>query len=77
MHIYFFLYIYSYDVKRFEEGFTVDVKLAICIPIGDDDTLCIPHDNVMHLIENEYIPACVHELHFIRGYLSFYHSVKI
>ena len=38
--------------------------------MGDDETLCIPNDSVMHLIENEHIPACLHELDYIKGYFS-------
>lgn len=39
------------------KGFIVDVKVSICFPL-DDETICIPNDEGLHLLKNEEIPVC-------------------
>ena len=46
-------------MKKYEEGFAVDVDLSICLPLSDVDIFCVPNNGVMHVIENEHIPACL------------------
>ena len=46
-----------YSVNKFDEGFTVDVELEICILVQDRH-VCFPNGQPIHLIENEHIPLC-------------------
>ena len=62
-----FLFSSSYDVKKYEEGFTVDVDLSICLPLSDVNIFCVPNNGVMHVIENEHIPACLDQLQDTTG----------
>ena len=51
------LFTTRYSVNKFDEGFTVDVELEICIPVQDRH-VCFPNGQPIHLIENEHIPLC-------------------
>lgn len=39
------------------KGFIVDVKVSICFPL-DDENICIPTEEGLHLLQKEEIPVC-------------------
>ena len=45
------------DQMAENKGFIVDVKVSICFPL-DDEKICIPTDEGLHLLKNEEIPVC-------------------
>lgn len=53
------LYMCRYMIDQMAEnkGFIVDVKVSICFPL-DDEKICIPTDEGLHLLKNEEIPVC-------------------
>lgn len=55
--IYFFFFRYFIDQMAENKGFIVDVKVSICFPL-DDEKICIPTEEGLHLLQKEEIPVC-------------------
>lgn len=52
----FVIYINSFAIDNYEDGFIIDLKVDICLPMAGK-TFCIPEDGLT-LLEEEHIPAC-------------------
>lgn len=54
---FFFFFRYFIDQMAENKGFIVDVKVSICFPL-DDENICIPTEEGLHLLQKEEIPVC-------------------
>ena len=57
----------SYSVDKEHDEFFLNAELSICLPVDDEDELCIPADATMKMVENKHIPACLDKLNEYEG----------